>query len=102
MSTTCLYTTLKNTSGARRTFGFIPPHGKTLDDAETVTIFGNILDYLRDNARSRKAFETAVDNGDITLVETPSPMLLDATTGNSRILELDNGTLDDIAPCFPA
>ena len=49
--TSCLFSTVKNTSGGRKTYGFLPPHGRTLEADEELTVFGNILESVIRNER---------------------------------------------------
>lgn len=60
--TTNLYTTVRNVSGKTLTFGFLPPHGKTLDDNEEYTFAGDIQQYLT-SARKVNAFKNAIEDG---------------------------------------
>ena len=81
MDLDCLYSTVKNISGGTKTFGFLPPHGKSLVDDGEITVFGNILDAVangfdRNTARrSILAFEKALDTQQIEIVSTPSAIL---------------------------
>lgn len=102
---TCLVSTVKNTSGVTKRFGFLPPHGKQLAADEEYTVFGNILEAVNrgvraTSARHREALETALENGDLTIVHTPAPVLEDQTTGDSKVLQLDNGSLAAVDPCW--
>lgn len=106
--TGCLYSTVKNTSGKTRTFGFIPPHGRVLDADEEYSIFGDIRNALGGNRgsehsvhrRDMAAFEAALAAGDMQILATPAQVLIDSDTGDSKIIGLDAGTLSDIDPCW--
>lgn len=108
MDTSCLYTTVKNTSGVTKVFGFLPPHGRTLANNEEFTVFGNILQLLGVNQgagagvarRSQAAFEAAVESGDLTVVQSPSQILKDISTGDSKMLQVDGGVIDAVDPCW--
>lgn len=108
MDTSCLYTTVKNTSGVSKFFGFLPPHGRTLADNEEFTVFGNILQVLGTNQgvgggvarRAQAAFEAAVESGKLSIVQTPSQILQDVTTGDSKMLQVDDGDLAAVDPCW--
>ena len=103
---TCLYSTVKNISGGTLKFGFLPPHGRSLADDGEFTVFGNILDAVAngfDRATSRRsvlAFESAVDTGKLEIVNTPAPILKDATLADGFMIVLDNGTLSVDDPCW--
>ena len=102
----CLYSTVKNISGVRKKFGFLPPHGRELDNNEEFTVFGDVRQAIiggveRVTARRQiLAFEAAIEAGWLEIMQTPSPIFEDQTTGNPRMLELDGGTLADIDPCW--
>jgi len=105
MDTTCLYSTVKNTSGVRKTFGFLPPHGRTLKPDEEFTIYGDareaVLRFERvTDRRHIMAFEAAIARGDIKIIQTPSPILKDETTEETKMLVLDNGSLAVADPCW--
>ncbi len=102
----CLYSTIKNTSGVAKTFGFLPPHGVKLAVNEEYTVFGNILETVGqagDRAagrRERQALLDALDRGDVEIISTPAPIFKDAGTGLTKMLKLTNGTLSAVAPCW--
>lgn len=100
------YSTVKNTSGGTKTFSFLPPHGRELAANEELTIYGNVFDAVAigvDRVGQRRKMEAllnAIEAGELSVVRTPAPVLKDATTGNSKIITLDNGTLDDADPTW--
>lgn len=104
----CLYTTVKNTSGVRHKFGFIPPHGVELDVDEEYTVFGDIRQLLGSNAggehsvrrRAQIAFESAIESGKLSLVETPANILQDTVTDESKMLQLASGVITAVDPCY--
>lgn len=105
MDTTCLYSTVKNISGVAKRFGFLPPHGRRLAANEEFTVFGDIRQAIvrferTTERRSITTFEAAIARGDIEIVQTPSPILQDVTTGASKMLELDSGVLSTVDPCW--
>ena len=104
---TCLYSTVKNISGGKLKFGFLPPHGRELAIAGEFTVFGNILDAVAnggsDRVTSRRsilAFESAIDLGKLEIVNTPVPIMKDITLGGPFMITLDNGTLGVDDPCW--
>ncbi len=107
IDTSCLFSTVKNTCGVKRKFGFLPPHGRELDNNEEFTVFGSILEAVAnangDRATSRRhmiSFEAALERGDIEILNTPAPILQDQTTGLVKMLRLNGGTLGTIDPCW--
>jgi hypothetical protein len=107
VDTSCLFSTVRNSSGGRKKFGFLPPHGRELDADEEMTIFGNVLEAVAnangDRATSRRhmiAFEAAIERGDIEILATPAPIFTDATTGANKMMRLNNGTLGTLDPCW--
>jgi len=108
MDTSCLYSTVKNTSGVRMTFGFLPPHGRTLNNNEEFTVIGDIRQSLGGNQggessvkrRAYVAFEAAVESGKLTILNTPAGILQDTVTDDNKMLQLANGTLSAVDPCW--
>ena len=108
MDTTCLYSTVKNISGVDMTFGFLPPHGRTLAGAEEFTVFGDIRQQISGNrggeAGSAKtaqdAFENAIASGYLEILQTPSIILRDTATNAPKMLKLTSGTLSQVDPCW--
>lgn len=102
-----LYTTVRNISGRTRRFTFLPPHGRELANNETFTVIGDIHTAVirGDRGESRRnlnALERALQGPVPTLeiVQTPSPILQDATTGETKMLRLNNGTLGVVSPTY--
>lgn len=106
LDTRCLYSTVKNTSGERKRFGFLPPHGRLLEAGEEFTVFGDIkeaiIKFERSEARrSIIAFERALFRNDIEILNTPNPILEDdANPGSTKMLRLHNGTLGVVDVCW--
>jgi hypothetical protein len=106
--THCLYSQVQNISGGRLCFSFLPPHGRELQANESYTIFGNVYDAVAgmdggDRATSKThviAFLTALSSGLLAIVKTPQPVLLDQTTGATKLLNLNNNILGVVAPCW--
>ena len=103
--TTCLYSSVKNTSGGRKKFGFLPPHGRELIANEVFTVFGDIRQAIIRNERVTdqrqiRAFEAAIARGDIVILQTPSP-ILEAPNGHNYALTVANGgALSSAEPCW--
>lgn len=106
VDTSCIYSTVRNTSGKRRFFGFLPPHGRTLAANEEFSVFGHITaavvgDVERATSRHHMAaFERAIEAGDLEILSTPAPILLDQGTEEPVMLEVTNGTVASTTPCF--
>lgn len=105
MNTTCLYSTVKNTSGGRRKFGFLGAHGRELAANEEFTEFGNVLENIQKNGpvssrRQVTSFLNALEDGDLEIVSTPSPVLYDEANDESKVLMLDTGALYMADPCW--
>lgn len=96
----CLYTTVRNESGSERVFGFLGPHGKRLKIAQQYTERGNLLDRIAKNSRKWKALEAALDRGDLVIVSTPQSLYYDATTHQTKALQVVNGVVGITAPCW--
>ncbi len=93
-----LYSTVRNTSGVAKTFGFLPPHGRRLAANEDFVVFGDVRSMLGRNqgagggvlARAQASFEAAVDSGDLTIIQTPTvtPQIVPVTA--NRVLTADD------------
>ena len=105
--TSCLYSTVKNISGGTKTFGFLPPHGKSLLNNTEFNTMGNIIDAVAngfDRACSRRsllAFEQAIDDQQLEITSTPSPILKDSVlTTRSFMIVCANEVLGADDPCW--
>jgi hypothetical protein len=99
--TTCLETKVRNMTGVTATFGFLPPHGKTLTAGQEYTFFGSLSALLQaiTSKRKRTAFQNALKNGDIVVVSSPTPFLYDATLDVTKTVAIDNGSVTVVDPC---
>lgn len=93
----CLFSKVKNVSGATKHFGFLPPHGRTLEDDEEIFVFGNIFDAIYRNAghrskRVQDALATALNDGDLELISSPCTIIYDETDLASYRIGIDNAT----------
>lgn len=108
LDTHCLFSTVRNSSGGRMIFGFLPPHGRELAANEEFTVFGNVLDAVAhgnggDRNGSRRwirAFEDAVNRGDLVIVHTPNPIFQDTATHAIKMAKMTSGTLGTADPCW--
>jgi hypothetical protein len=106
-SITCLYTTVVNSSGAERIFGFLPPRGRKLAaDAEFAEI-GSVVDWMQGRGglsplpeKQFKAFNRAIVDGDLYIKSTPAVALYDETATQTQILTLDDGSFAAADPCW--
>jgi hypothetical protein len=103
--TSCLFSTVRNTSGETKTFGFLPPHGRKLNNDEEFTIFGHVTEAIirhdrTESRRSVSAFLAATQRGDITVVSTPAPILHDEDGDRSQMLTFRGGNLGVADPCW--
>lgn len=77
-----LYTEVKNVSGSARTFGFLGPRGKRLNNNETYLVPGDLVATLgnggRGNQRKIKALEKALYHGHL-VVASPALYLKDGS-----------------------
>ncbi len=104
LSTSCLYSTVRNTSGQSKVFGFLPPHGRRLAINEEFTVFGTIQDAVMgiERVTSRRnvvALEAAIGRGDLVIVQSPAPLF--EANGQTKMLKLTDGgsiIIDD--PCW--
>lgn len=103
-TTLTTHTTVKNISGGTKRFGFLPPHGMELAADEEVTVFGDIREAVnrgdRFGARWMQALANALENNELDIVNTPSPIFYDETLDESKILVVDNGSVGLADPCW--
>jgi len=72
-------TTITNTSGAEKTFGWIPPHGHTLANGASVVIEGDLRTILGggrgrySRGQELAGLNDAVTRGQVTEEETVGP-----------------------------
>lgn len=70
-----MQTQITNTSGAQRHFGWIPPHGRTLENNEQILLNGDIRSVLAsgmnryNRARELQGLDTDEANGDVNITE---------------------------------
>lgn len=103
--TTCLYSTVKNVSGGTLKFGFLPPHGRELEDDEEFTVMGDIVEAVIrgervTSQRNLDALKRAIAEEKLYIVETPRPILYDDVTQVSKMLDIQNGSLGVDDPCW--
>lgn len=105
--TSCLMTTVRNTSGATRTFSFLPPHGRDLANNEEFSVYGDMFAAIqRANPIASKrhvdAYIDAIasDNKTLTVLRTPSPIFWDDVLGTPHLISLENLTLVVRDPCM--
>lgn len=94
----CLFTIVKNVSGGRKHFGFLPPHGRWLDDEEELHVFGDINAAINHGAGHRRkhtqnAFGAAVNDGDLEIVSTNCAIIYDPDNLASYRVGVYNGTV---------
>ena len=103
--TDCLYSTVKNTSGATRYFGFLPPHGRELANNEEHSVVGDIFDAITRGERGTAqrhidAAVKAIEDGDMVLIKTSAAILVDEDSDTSHVIQLVGGNLEVDEPCF--
>lgn len=100
----CLVSTVQNTSGQEKFFGFLPPHGKRLAASEEINVFGDIKEAVnrgdRFGNRHMNSLLDALDRGDLTIISTPLPIAYDETLEVSKVVGIDNGALSLSDPCW--
>lgn len=105
--TSCLYSTVQNSSGQRMTFGFLPPHGRTLDPLEEYTMYGHPIEAVGRGTqtqarRNQRSLEAALNDGDIKIISTPSQIFYDADVlvAAPKQLQVVNGAISSVDPCW--
>jgi len=101
---TCLYTRVRNNSGVRKKYGFLPPHGHELAANAELLVLGDLRSRIANhpNARDRQnaSFEAALGNNHITLIRTPEPIMYDVLTDATRMIKFSNNSLVLDDPCW--
>jgi len=105
INTNCLLTTVKNTSGGTKKFGFLPPHGKELANNEELTFIGDPYDGVNRGERvtSKRHFDAltaSLEAEDLDIISTPTPVLYDETNDSSHILKIEGGALFAVDGCW--
>ena len=97
-----LYTTVKNTSGSARVYGFLGAHGKRLDSNGTYTVPGDLVAAVgkggRGGQRQFKALERALEDGSLQITKSPAVYLTDTDDGSVDQVALGNYTLGTTTP----
>lgn len=104
----CLYSTVKNTSGKAMHFGFLPPHGRKLAGDEEFTVFGDIRNGLGGNRggeasvaqRDNDALQNAITDGNLEILSTPAPILQDTANQSVKMISLTSGSLAAVDACW--
>jgi hypothetical protein len=92
-------TVVRNTSGAERHFPFLPPHGRTLADDGDFIFKGDLFAVLwKNNGREFDALNTAVEAGDLTIIQTPTMARHDPTDELVKYVDVDNGAVVILDP----
>lgn len=81
-------TRIKNTSGGKRIFSFLPENGRTLE-ADAVLELQGPINFKTQNHRA--AFYAALEAGVITILQTPAEVHYDETLEAPKVLNVDNG-----------
>ncbi len=104
VDTLCLHTTVKNTSGVERQFGFLGARGMRLAADEVVTIPGHLSNFHggggKWSQRKFKSLEASLVRGSLEIIETPGVHLYDPTNDETKVLALDGGSLGTVDPCW--
>lgn len=102
MSDTCLKTRVRNATGVKTTFGFLPPHGRTLEAGEIYEFQGTIDGLIASpvKRRQRQAFLRALEDGALRLIQTPSPVIFDDVSDEAKVLAVTSNTLSAVDACW--
>lgn len=98
-----LYSTLRNMLYREVYIGFIGNHGKRIAAGEEVTVFGDIQNVFyrqTPNDRGRRSLQNMLKNDQLVIVKSPSVYLYDATTDETKILTLNNGSFAAADPLW--
>lgn len=99
----CLRTRLRCTAPVRTWFPFVGPNGGFLSPGEEFDLPGDIRSLGAGGVRDRvirKSLEACLEKDLIEIVQTPPPVLYDATLNRSRQLALDNDAFETGEVCW--
>jgi hypothetical protein len=106
-NTECMNTTVVNTSGTRRYFDFLPPHGATLNPGQEFTYAGDIPQWIIKRSLRPdqlithwKTVQYTLQQNLLAIKSTPSPLVYDPTQATTRMIDSDNGKLQLSPPCY--
>ena len=100
VTTNDLYTTVKNTSGRKRFFGYLGDLGVDLEANEEYSERGHLIAKLQGRAKKR-AWESLMNDLDLGVIDiksTPINILRDETTEASKALVSNNGSVTLVDP----
>ena len=102
VSTDCLHTIVKNTSGTERTFGFLGPRGKRLTSGQSFAVPGDLVATLGAMVSKRRfnALKASLKRGTLTIVSSPGAFLYDEGSDRTRVLAVNSGELGTVDPCY--
>lgn len=103
----CLESSVKNISGGSLHFSFLGSHGITLAANEVFTVLGpmevaisNSADDGSSRRRKLNGYLNSLKSGDLEVVKTPVPHLVDLGTDATKTIKVTNGTLASDDPCL--
>lgn len=112
VATGCLYSVVKNVSGRKMNFPFLPPHGRELANNATISVPGDIRQEVlhartlgrpnmrRFNALARALGNNATNTVSLEIISTPNQIVYDDTDNVSYMLLSDNATVGVADPCW--
>lgn len=100
LNLSCLQTTVRNMRSTRHSYGFLGPRGMRLGPGEQVMIPGDIWDSASKNARNFASLSRSLQSGELVVVRSPTPIYFDISLDRARTLQIANGTLSAIDPCW--
>lgn len=95
----CLYTTVVNL-GPERAYSFLGKHGKRLASGEQFSQPGNLADQLASHPRKFAAFERALTDGSLGVMQTPAVHVYDAELEETQVLGVESGNVILDNPCW--
>lgn len=107
-NTDCLFTTVRNTAGVARVFGFLGQRGKRLLANEIFSFPGNLVTWLGGGGgqagqwsqRRFKALERALTRESLEIISTPGVHLYDPINDITRVLAQEGGVIGSVDPCW--
>jgi len=99
----CLHTVIRNMSGSKTYFGFLPPHGVTLGVGQEYTIRGDLVTRIadqKDQDRSWPSFQNALDSAQFVIIQSPSIYYYDPVSDSVQTVQIKNRVVGVVEPCW--
>lgn len=98
-----LKTKVRNISGGSRFFSYLGSHGITLTAGQEYEENGDLVTKIANSKQNRRwftALEADLSNSKLAIVSTVKDHFYDETTDETKVLQVDNGTVSVVDPTW--